>query len=83
MPGLCHGHEKTRGSYREMVAAPLDGGRITGLLDFLDQVDHSGEMVTVTIHEDTRRVGAQGIALTFTLVAAQELAVKHLGPRES
>ena len=38
-------------------------------------------MVAVTVQEDTTREGAQGIALTVALAAAEELAVQHLGPR--
>ena len=39
-------------------------------------------MVAVTVEEDAAGVGAQGIALTVALVAAEELAVQHLGAGE-
>ena len=38
-------------------------------------------MVAVTVQEDTTREGAQGIALTVALAAAEELAVQYLGSR--
>ena len=39
-------------------------------------------MVAVTVEEDAAGVGAQGVALTVALVAAEELAVQYLGAGE-
>ena len=39
-------------------------------------------MVAVTVQEHTAREGTQRLAMTVALVAAQELAVQHLGAQE-
>ena len=61
---------------------PRVGEALVVLLDFLDEVNHRGEVVAVTVDENAARVGAQGVALTVALATAQELAVEHLGSGE-